>query len=139
MLRDEAARGGGVDSCGPSASRHRCQPHGDADVGDADVGGGKGRSVVNPVASLGDDSPLVPEPRHEPSLLGRQHFGHGFVDQRSATWASNLVPARLARVFRAEPSLLFVYGSLLEGERDHDLLLSAECVGPAKTPPPPSR
>lgn len=34
-----------------------------------------------------------------------------------------------------EPILLFVYGSLLEGERDHDLLLDAEHVGPAKTPP----
>jgi gamma-glutamylcyclotransferase (GGCT)/AIG2-like uncharacterized protein YtfP len=34
-----------------------------------------------------------------------------------------------------EPYLLFVYGSLLEGERDHDLLVSAEHVGPATTPP----
>ena len=31
--------------------------------------------------------------------------------------------------------LLFAYGSLLDGERDHDLLIDAEHVGPARTPP----
>jgi gamma-glutamylcyclotransferase (GGCT)/AIG2-like uncharacterized protein YtfP len=30
---------------------------------------------------------------------------------------------------------LFVYGSLLPGERDHDLLSAARHVGPASTPP----
>jgi len=33
-----------------------------------------------------------------------------------------------------DPHLLFVYGSLLEGEKDHELLVGAEHVGPAKTP-----
>ncbi len=34
-----------------------------------------------------------------------------------------------------DPHLLFVYGSLLEGEKDHDLLVGAEHVGQARTPP----
>jgi len=35
----------------------------------------------------------------------------------------------------AAPHLLFVYGSLLEGEKDHDLLVDAEHLGQARTPP----
>ncbi len=31
--------------------------------------------------------------------------------------------------------LLFAYGSLREGERDHAALAQAECLGPATTPP----
>jgi gamma-glutamylaminecyclotransferase len=41
----------------------------------------------------------------------------------------------MAATLTADPILLFAYGSLREGERDHAALADAECLGLVATPP----